>query len=102
MSFRIIFEQDNTADNHEYFMRGYRDDIVVEIEGKRYHLYATNLAGLQKDFELDKQCYGYYRAEPNTIIVEEATKEEISDTILFLYDSHYFEQLEQRGFHEIR
>lgn len=98
MSIHIIFENDNAADNREYFIRGYRDDIIVEIKEKRYRIYATNISGLQKDFELDKKCYGYYCSEPNTILVEEATKEEIVHTIYYLHERNYFERLERRGF----
>ncbi|MDO4719555.1 MAG: hypothetical protein Q4A78_02725 [Peptostreptococcaceae bacterium] len=100
MDIRIIFEYDNEQDNQDYCMKGYRDDVIVEKENRRYKLYAATLERIEQNFEVDFRLYHYPISEANTILVKEATKEEIRDTIVQLDAWMYFEQLDNKGFIE--
>lgn len=53
---------------------------------------------LQQDFELEIQDAGYYLSEPNMIIVNEAAKQEIKDTIIWLFKCKYFDKIDNKGF----
>lgn len=100
MDIRIIFEYDNEKDNLDYCMKGYRDDVIVEKGKRRYKLYAATLERIEQNFEVDFRLYHYPISEANMILVKEATKEEIQNTVLRLDEWMYFEQLDNKGFIE--
>ena len=74
MKYIIIYGDDTNLAESEALIKGYRNDVSVIIDNKKYNLYITDLTRLNQDFETEvKQC-GYYYSEPNTIIVREVTK----------------------------
>lgn len=48
---------------------------------------------LQQDFESETQNYVFYASEPNLVLVKEANKGEIVETIKKLYEQKYFEKV---------
>ncbi|MBO5628809.1 MAG: hypothetical protein J5965_06995 [Aeriscardovia sp.] len=95
---KIIYEDDTELADFEAENKGYRKDVIVEIDGKRYRLYITDITRLQQDFE-DEYCNSkFYSQEPNTIIVNSVTREEISFVINELSKGDYFKRLDRNGF----
>jgi len=95
---RIIYENDTELANFEAENRGYRNDVIVEIGSKKYRLYVIAMKRLQQDFETEYVDSKYYLQEPNTIIVNSVTKEEIEFVISEINKGNYFERLDRNGF----
>lgn len=103
MSFKIIYECDSNENDIEYIewdtnLKGLRNDVVVEIDSKKYKLCIISMSRLQQEFESWIKDDGYYMVDPNLIIVKNVTKQEIEFTIKKLYESKYFESLDKFGF----
>lgn len=98
MSIEIIYEDDTELAEYEALVKGYRGDIIVKIGNKKYKVYVVAMLRLQQDFEREQECSGYYLSEPNTILVEEASKEEIEAIITKMYKCKYFQRLDNMGF----
>lgn len=98
MNLKISYKNNTELAEMEAFYKGYRSDVVVEVNDKRYKIYITSMIRLQQDFEREQECLGYYISEPNTIIVKEVTKEEIDATVRKMYECKFFEHLDKNGF----
>ena len=98
MDFRIIYEDDTELAEFEALNKGYRGDVIVIINEKRYKVYITSMVRLQQDFDTERQACGYYMAEPNTLFVNEVTKESIEKIVKKMYEERYFERLDNYGF----
>ena len=94
---RIEYENDTDLAEFEAINKGYRNDIIVNIKGSRFRIYATTMRRLEQDFETEIKEYGFYEVEPNIVIVESATKESIESTIEYLVKCKYFEKLRETG-----
>ena len=91
--YKIIYQNNIKLYNDEYFDRGYRDDVIVVINNKKYKLYIIEPIRLSQDFESEIIDYGYYQMEPNTIIVKKITRDEIEKVIDSLVKENFFEKL---------
>ena len=98
MKYKIIYEDDTELAEIEAKDRGYRCDVVVETDKKKYKVYITSMIRLQQDFDASQQYYGYYCADPNMLLVEDVTKEEIEKVIKAVFEEKYFEKLDKLGF----
>ena len=98
MSLEIIYENDTLLEEHEALDKGYRCDVVVLIGGVKFKVYVVSMVRLQQDFITEIKDSGYYLSEPNIIIVNETSKEEIEFTIKQMYECKYFEKLKHMGF----
>lgn len=94
MSIEILYEDDTELAEMEARDKGYRKNVVVKIGSQEYKVYIISMIRLQQDFETEYQDVGYYYPEPNTIIVKDVTKQEITKTINELYQCKFFETLE--------
>lgn len=95
---KIIYENDTELAEYEALDKGYRGDIIVKIENRKYKVYVISLSRLQQDFETELEDSGYYLSEPNTILVKETSKKEIEDIITQMYRCKYFQRLDNMGF----
>lgn len=91
--YKIIYQNNIELYNDEYFDRGYRDDVIVVINNKKYKLYIIEPIRLSQDFESEIIDYGYYQMEPNIIIVKKITRDEIEKVIDSLVKENFFEKL---------
>jgi len=98
MEYKIIYENDTELAALEAIERGYRSDVIVEIGEKKYKVCIMSMIRLQQEFKAERQYYGYYSADPNMLLVEDATKEEIEKVINVAFEEKYFEKLDNRGF----
>lgn len=98
---KIIYEEDTELAEYEALIKGYRADVDVVIEDKKYRVYISSMQRLQQDFEMEHKDSGYYMAEPNTLIVNEVTKKEIEYVISEMYKCKYFERLDNNGFQKV-
>lgn len=98
MNLEIIYENDTELAEYEALDKGYRGDIIVKIENRKYKVYVISLSRLQQDFETELEDSGYYLSEPNTILVKETSKKEIEDIITQMYRCKYFQRLDNMGF----
>lgn len=93
MKYIIIYGDDTNLAESEALIKGYRNDVSVIIDNKKYNLYITDLTRLNQDFETEVKRCGYYYSEPNTIIVREVTRNEINKTVEELFVGGYFFKL---------
>ena len=93
MSYRIIYEDNTEIAEYEAVNKGYRKDVIVIIDGRKYKLYITDMNRLHQDFDSEIEDYGFYQNEPNTIIVKEVSKDEIEKTINNLIIEGFFDKL---------
>ena len=98
MAVEIYFEDNSELAEFEALNKGYRKDVIVQINNKKYRVYITSILRLQQDFETEQAYSGYYLSEPNTILVNETSADEIRKTILKLYQCKYFDRLDNNGF----
>ena len=93
MSYSIIYEDNTEIAEYEAINKGYRKDVIVVIDDRRYKLYITDIIRLHQDFDLEIEECGFYQNEPNTIIVKEVSKDEIEKTIDELYNEGFFAKI---------
>ena len=93
MSYRIIYEDNTEIAEYEAVNKGYRKDVIVIIDGRKYKLYITDMNRLHQDFDSEIEDYGFYQNEPNTMIVIEVSKDEIEKTINNLIIEGFFDKL---------
>jgi len=98
MNIQIVYEDDTELAEYEAFMKGYRTDVTVVLGDKNYKVYIISMLRLQQDFEVEHKASGFYMAEPNTLIVKEVTKKEIEYVISELFNSKYFERIDNNGY----
>jgi len=91
----IFYKDDTELASFEAENKGYRNDIVVMVDGKKFELYATAMLRLQQDFECEIERDGYYCPERNMIIVKDISKEQIEYTVKKLYQAGYFNEAER-------
>lgn len=99
MDCEIIFEDNTKLADIEGEDRGYRSDIIVRIGNRSYQIYVTSLIRLQQDFETEFEYKGYFQSEPNMVLVQNTTRNEIIETIKKMYECGYFEALDNFGFY---
>lgn len=93
MSYNIIFENNTEIAEYEAMNKGYRKDVIVIIDNKKYRLYITDIIRLHQDFDSEVEEGCMFQNEPNIIIVKEVTKEEIEKTIKNLVKEGFFDKL---------
>ena len=98
MEYKIIYEDDTELAALKAIERGYRSDVIVEVGEKKYKVCIMSMIRLQQEFKEERQYYGYYCANPNMLLVEDATKEEIEKVIKAAFEEKYFEKLDNQGF----
>lgn len=98
MKIEIIFEDESELAEFEALSKGYRNDVFVKINHKKYKVYIIHMVRLQQDFETEIKEKGYYFTDPLTIIVNDMEKEAIKKTIMNLYKGKYFDVIDRRGF----
>ena len=98
MEYKIIYEDDTELAEYEAINRGCRKDVIVIIGEKQYKMHIISLIRLQQDYEIERKDFGFYLAEPNTLIVQDVTKKEIEAIIAKMYQCKYFERVDNRGF----
>jgi hypothetical protein len=89
----IFFQDDSKLSEFEAKNKGYRTDVYVKIENAFYNVRVYDIFTLQQDFEREQNSFGYYSIEPNLVLVKDANKTEIIETIKKLYEQKYFEYI---------
>ena len=77
--------------------KGYREDVIVYENGKKYKIAVYSMDRLYDDFTLEMMQYGYFQIPTNLIIVEEVTLDEIQKTIHKLQQCKFFEKIKDEG-----
>lgn len=96
---KIVFENDDELTDIDAEYKGYRRDIIVQVGKRKYRVFVISLGRLQQDFKREFEYSGYYESEPNMILVQNTTREEIVETIKKMYECKYFECLDNYGFY---
>ena len=78
---------------HDALSRGHRSDIYVKVNENFYRLNIYDMVRLTQDFETEIEEYGFYSIEPNLVIVNEVSNEEIKKVLPGLYKQKYFEEI---------
>lgn len=89
--FSIYFSDASELAEYEATSRGYRTDVYIRIDNKIFNVNVYAMIRLQQDFESEIESYGFYASEPNLVLVKDANKAEIIETIKRLYEQKYFE-----------
>lgn len=92
-SINIYFGEDSELAEYEAISKGYRIDIYVEIENDFFNVNVYSMIRLKQDFESEVESYGFYAIDPNLIIVNNTTKNEIIFTLNKLYGQEYFQNI---------
>ena len=90
---RIIYTEDNELNEFESYNKGYRNDVIVIIQEKKYYLNIIDYNRLSQDYDNETKNGGKYLNVPNLIIVKEVTKAEIEETIIELEKIGFFRKL---------
>ena len=77
----IYFTDDSEIAEYEFFTRGFRNDIYVQINNNYYNLNVYTISRLQYEFDIAWNFEKYYLIDPNIILVNEIKKPEIILTI---------------------
>jgi len=89
----IYFEDDSELIEYEAISKGYRNDIFIKNGKEVFHIRVYSIIRLQQDFESEIEAYGFYAVEPNLVLVNDTSKEEIVSTINKLYEQGYFSEI---------
>ena len=89
----IYFTADTELSEYEAINKGYRVDVYAVVGKEVFNLRVYTLVRLQQDFESECETYGYYSIEPNLVLVRDANKDEIINTIDELGKQNYFESI---------
>lgn len=90
---KIYFLHDTELSEYEAIQKGYRVDVFVKVGNQYFNLRVFDIIRLQQEFESEIGSKGYYAVEPNLVLVKEANKKEIVNTIRNLYKQKYFEEI---------
>ena len=93
MRYNILYGEKTEIAEFEAINKGYRNDITVVINEKKYKLYITDMIRLHQDFDSETEDEGTFQNEPNMIIVKEVSNEEIEKTIEELFNQGFFDKL---------
>lgn len=74
----------NLSSEFHYLEKGYRNDIIVEINGRFYPVYFFLEDTLK--YEMTDLCFSF----PGLIILNEISSDKIIYSIIYLYDLGYF------------
>ena len=91
----IYFSEDTEVTEYEAINKGYRVDVYVKIDKKVYNLSIYTMVRLQQDFDSEVKTYGYYLPDTNLIFVRDTNKDEIINTVNWLYKKRYFDSIKQ-------
>ena len=89
----IYYSMDTELTEYEAINKGYRVDVYAVIGEDVYNLRVYTLTRLQQDFEVECETYGFYSVEPNLVLVRDANRNEIINTVNELYRQKYFESI---------
>ncbi|MCL2401093.1 MAG: hypothetical protein FWC90_00475 [Oscillospiraceae bacterium] len=90
----IFFTEDSDLSEYEAINKGYRLDVFVKIHQNIYRVSVYTILRLQQDFETEvMEDIGFYRPDPNLVLVKNSNKDEIIRTINWLVKQEYFSHL---------
>lgn len=85
----------------EAIAKGWRNDIYVKSGSQYYHLNVYDIVRLKQDFETELEDYGIYNSDPNMVLVNEVSRDEIKRQVARLYENKYFEAIKQVSHKEL-
>lgn len=97
---KITYEYDDERTEIEACWKGWRSDIIVEIDGDSFKINVYDPTRLMQDIETELETHECYTTDPNLIIVKEVKKETIEKTLEHQARQGYFDMLKNHGFDE--
>ena len=91
---KVYFSEDTPLSEYEAVNKGFRLDVFVETNGGVRRIQPYMIDRLQQDYEICIETDGYYLMEPNMILAKETSKVVIIDTIKYLNERRYFQELQ--------
>jgi hypothetical protein len=92
-SINIFFEDGTEFAELEAVQKGYRTNVIVEIDNIFYKINIISLHRLTQEFIEIKKQGKFYNMEPNLLLVEDCSKQEIIETVLYqVKHSCFFEE----------
>lgn len=88
---RIVYQNEGERFDFESMNKGYREDVYVYLEKKKYKLSVYTITRLNQDFEMEIKEYGFFQMPTNLILVKEISKDVINNTIVELRKRNFFE-----------
>jgi len=85
----------NNSDSYilEMKNKGFRDDVFVQIGNNYYKMFLYDKTRLIQDYDLSVLTMKSYVPEPNMLIVDKLTNDQIIEFIRACYEEDYFEYL---------
>lgn len=90
---KILYENDNPLENEEAKAKGYREDVLVFIDNRKYRISVYSLERLVQDVMHEQEMYSYFQMPNNLVIVSDIKYEQIMFTVEKLVRGGYFESL---------
>ena len=87
--FKIFLGDDSFYSEQTSIENGSRNDVLVQIENKLYHLSVYNIFALAQEFNESNNNGQVYNIDNNIVLVDNLSKTEIIKTIC-LYSNNYF------------
>lgn len=88
---KIVYQNNEERFNFDSMNKGYREDVYVYLENKKYKLSIYTITRLNQDFEMEIKEYGFFQMPINLILVEDISKDIINNTICELCKRNFFE-----------
>ena len=88
--FKIFLGDDSFYSEQTSIENGSRNDVLVQIENKLYHLSVYNIFALAQEFNESNNNGQVYNIDNNIVLVDNLSKTEIIKTICCLYSNNYF------------
>lgn len=86
----IYFSNNDEIIEYDIIEKGWRGDILVEINKNFYHLTVITLDRLSKEFNDAVAENRIYNIDTNIVLVTETSRRIIIETLLYLIDNGYF------------
>ena len=88
--FKIFLGDDSFYSEQTSIENGSRNDVLVQIENKLYHLSVYNIFALAQEFNESNNNGQIYNIDNNIILVDNLSNAEIIKAICCLYSNNYF------------
>lgn len=92
---KIVYQNEGERFEFDSMNKGYREDVYVYLDNKKYKLSIYTITRLNQDFEMEIKEYGFFQMPVNLILVEDISKDIINNTIKELQKRDFFKGMKE-------
>ena len=90
---KIYFSIDDDLTEADIREKGWRGDVIVEIDGLIFNPTIMTPNRLLSEFNFSLRQNRFYDTDPNLVFVEETSRQKIIDAVVALKTSGYFSKI---------